>query len=246
MVEWYRAGEPYEALMVDCELVVTAMARVLRGTTRVHRGGRAIELAGPWPRLSVREALRRFAGVELQGDEPAARMHELARVAGVRTAPSDEWDDVFHRIFLERVEPHLGLDRPTVVTEWPVQLAALARRKADDPTVVERFEVYAGELELANAFGELTDAAEQRSRLEADQRVRARRGKPVYPLDEKFLDALGRGLVEPTSGIALGVDRLLMLLLETPTIAELLAFAAGPDEAMPYETTADRTGPAEQ
>ncbi|HEY6180194.1 MAG TPA: amino acid--tRNA ligase-related protein, partial [Kofleriaceae bacterium] len=129
--------------------------------------------------------------------------------------------------FLARVEPALAaLDRPVIVEDWPAPLAALARRKPGDPRTALRFEAYIGGIELANAFGELTDPVEQRARFEHDQATRRARGKPVYPIDERLLAALAEGL-PPSAGIALGVDRLIMLATGAATIDEVLAFAAG-------------------
>jgi lysyl-tRNA synthetase class 2 len=133
------------------------------------------------------------------------------------------WDDVFFQLFLDRVEPAIGRGRPTFVFDWPAPLGALARRKDDDPRLVERFELYANGLELANAFGELTDADEQRARFAEESAARARMGKVVYPPDERLLAALPR--MRPTAGVALGLDRLVMLALGTDDIREVVAFA---------------------
>jgi elongation factor P--(R)-beta-lysine ligase len=138
-------------------------------------------------------------------------------------APDAAWDDAFYQVFLDRVEPHLGVGRPTFVFDWPRPLAALARLKPDDPLTAERFELYAGGLELANAFGELTCADEQRRRFVAEAEIRRQRGKTVYPLDERLLAALAH--LPPTCGIAMGFDRLLMLVLGAPSIRNVLAFA---------------------
>ena len=132
-----------------------------------------------------------------------------AALAGVDVRGAQAWDDIFFQIFLDRVEPHLGQGRPTFVLDWPAPLAALARRQAQDPRLCERFELYAGGLELANAFGELTDPHEQRARFQQESGVRQARGRTVYPIDERLLAALAH--MPPTSGIALGFDRLVML-----------------------------------
>ena len=164
--------------------------------------------------------------MRVDGDEDVATLRARVAAAGWRVPadPDDgDWSDVFFGFFLDAVEPHLGQDEPTLVYDWPRPLAALAREKPGDPRVVERFEVYAAGLELCNAFGELTDAAEQRRRCESDRVERARRGLAHYPLDEKFLTALAD--MPPSAGIALGVDRLAMLLAGAAHIREVLAFS---------------------
>ena len=196
MVEWYRANAPLEALADDCEALVRVAA------TAAGRDPAALGLGSPFARTTVRELWARDAGFALAGDEDAA--------------------DVFYQVFLDRIEPVLAAAGPTFVFDWPAPLAALARRKPGDSRVVERFELYAGGLELANAFGELTDPVEQRRRFEDEARTRAARGRAVYPIDEALLAALPR--MPPTAGIALGFDRLVMLVLRLRDIAEVAAF----------------------
>lgn len=140
----------------------------------------------------------------------------------MRAAPSDTWDDVFFRIVLDRVEPKLVA--PTFITEYPASMASLARLKPGDASVSERVELYARGVELANGFSELTDAAEQRARLVDEQQQRERAGRPAFALDEKFLAAVGR--MPPCAGIAIGIDRVLMLLAGAATIADVLLFPA--------------------
>ncbi|HSZ84228.1 MAG TPA: amino acid--tRNA ligase-related protein, partial [Polyangia bacterium] len=174
-------------------------------------------------RTTVRQVVRRHAGVELAGDESVEALAGKARAAGVDVAGRATWDDVFFQLWLDRVEPRLGRGRPTFVFDWPAPLGALARRKADDPRLVERFELYANGLELANAFGELTDADEQRARFVDESATRARLGKAVYALDERLLAALPH--MRPTAGVALGMDRLVMLVLGAADIRDVIAFA---------------------
>ena len=218
MLEWYRAHADWLAIADDTEALVWQCARSL-GVVRTGR----CALEPPWPRLSVGEACERFGRVRVHGDEDVATLRERVKAAGWRVPADGDFGDVFFGFFLDAVEPHLGRDEPTLVYDWPRPLCALAREKPDDPRVVERFEVYAAGLELCNAFGELTDAAEQRRRLESDLAERRRRGLPEYPVDEKFLAALAE--MPPSAGIALGVDRLAMLLVEARDIREVLPFA---------------------
>ncbi|MDQ3297786.1 MAG: EF-P lysine aminoacylase GenX, partial [Myxococcota bacterium] len=149
------------------------------------------------------------------------------RAAGIELDDSAAWDDAFFAAFLARVEPAIAaLDRPLILEDWPAPLAALARRRADDPRTALRFEAYVGGLELANAFGELTDPVEQRARFEDDLRIRRARGRATYPIDDKLLAALAEGL-PPSAGIALGFDRLVMLATGATRIDDVLTFSAG-------------------
>jgi lysyl-tRNA synthetase class 2 len=186
-------------------------------------GEAAVAFASAFARVTVCQLLRAHAGVELEGDESAAQLAAKARAAGVVLGGADAWDDIFFQIWLDRVEPALAAAGPTFVFDWPAPLGALARRRVDDPRFVERFELYAGGLELANAFGELTDAAEQRARFTVESAARQARGKDVYPIDEALLAALPG--MPPTAGVALGFDRLLMLVLGASSIRDVMAFA---------------------
>jgi lysyl-tRNA synthetase class 2 len=217
IAEWYRADAPLSAIADDCEALVHVAARAAGAPPA------ALDLAGPFERTTVREALRAHAGVALDGDETAVALADKARAAGVALGTATAWDDVFFQIWLDRVEPSLGRGRPTFVFDWPAPLGALARRKDDDPRLCERFELYANGLELANAFGELTDADEQRARFEDESATRARLGKIVYGLDEKLLAALPH--MPPTAGVALGLDRLVMLVTGAKDIRDVVAFA---------------------
>ena len=210
LLEWYEVGLDLPGLMEQAEALVAAACKAVCGGTRPDWVG-APDLAPPYERLSVRAAFERHAGVDPFAHPRAEDLRAAAREAGVAVpTASEDWDDVFFQVFLNAVEPHLGQDRPTFLWGYPASQAALARLDPEDPTVALRFELFAGGFELANAFDELTDPAEQRARFEGDQAARRAAGRPVYPIDEALLDALGR--MRPTSGIALGVDRLLMLL----------------------------------
>jgi len=217
MIEWYRAGEPLDALASDCEQLVRVAVQA------AGRAPAAVGAEAPFERATVRELVARHAGIELAGDEDAAALRAKVAAAGVQAGSATAWDDIFYQLFLDRIEPALARSRPTFVFDWPAPLAALARPKPGDPRVVERFELYAGGLELANAFGELTDAVEQRRRFEHEARLRAERGKDVYPIDEELLAALPA--MPATAGIALGFDRLVMFALGAADIGEVTAFA---------------------
>jgi len=226
MLELYRAGTDYDGIMRDLEELVAHCARELTGGTRVRAGGRDLELAAPFERLTVAGAFLASAGVDLgacDGDATKLRAALLAR--GLDAGRSgDGFDDLFFRVFLDRVEPSLGQGRPAYLVDWPARMAALSRLKASDRRFAERFELYAGGLELANGFSELTDAGEQRRRLEEERAHRIHLGRPAYPLDERFLSALPR--MPDAGGVALGLDRLLMLLVGALSIEEVLLFPA--------------------
>ena len=232
MLEWYRANAGYREIMRDCEGLLRACA----GPQGVYRWkGMACDPRLPWEYLSVEEAFRRHADIDLLATAPdparpdAARLAAEARRIGLTAAPGDAWDDVFFRVFLERIEPKLGHPAPTILHDYPVSMAALSRVKPDAPRLTERFELYVAGLELANAFGELTDAAEQRRRFLADQQTRRARVGEAYPIDEDFLAALEHGMPE-AAGIALGLDRLVMLAAGAEDIAQVL-WAPVPDAA---------------
>ncbi len=212
MLEWYRANATYEAVMADCVVVIAHAAQATGIGSFSFRGKTADPFAEP-ELLTVADAFRRHANVDILktvnsrgGDRDA-----LASAAGaiVRIAPDDTWSDIFSKILVEHVEPNLGRGRLTVLYEYPVPEAALARVKNSDPRVAERFEIYACGVELANGYTELTDAMEQRLRFVAAMNEKERRYGERYPLDEEFLDALAQ--MPPASGVALGFDRLVML-----------------------------------
>jgi lysyl-tRNA synthetase class 2 len=216
MLEWYRADAPLEALAADCEALVAVAVRA------AGRDPAALGLGAPFARTTVRELFVRQVGIALAGDEAPATLLAAVAAAGVAVGAATAWDDIFYQAFLDRIEPALAAAGPTFVFDWPAPLGALARPHPSDARFVERFELYAGGLELANAFGELTDPVEQRRRFEEEAAVRAARGKQVYPIDEALLEALPR--MPPTAGIALGLDRLVMLALGAGDISEVVPF----------------------
>jgi lysyl-tRNA synthetase class 2 len=214
LLEWYRAGAPYETLMDDCAALI-ALAADTAGADGFSFRGRACDPRARPERITVAAAFQRFAGIDVMagvdaaGATDRAALAGAAAAAGIRLADDDTWSDIFSRVIVERVEPALCSGRPTILCDYPIAEAALARPRPGDPRVAERFEVYACGVELANCFGELTDAAEQRRRFEADMAEKARLYGERYPLDEDFLAALAQ--MPPASGAALGFDRLAML-----------------------------------
>jgi lysyl-tRNA synthetase class 2 len=213
MLEWYRAHEPYETLMDDCAGLLAEAARAAGSAQLVYRG-KTVDPFAAAERMTVAEAFSRHAGIDLlatvrDGRGDRAALAAQAMKAGISLADNDNWTDIFSRALVERVDPHLGVGRATILYEYPLPLAALARAKPGSDKVAERFELYACGLELANGFGELRDTAEQRARFEAAMAEKERLYGERYPIDEDFLAALPG--MPPASGIALGFERLVML-----------------------------------
>jgi lysyl-tRNA synthetase class 2 len=225
MLEWYRAGAPYARLMEDCAAVLRLAAEAAGADALRFRDRTCDPFAEP-ERQSVAEAFSRHAGIDLlasicpDGATDAAALRAAMAGAGLKPGADDTWSDMLSRVLVDKVEPNLGLGRPTLLDRYPAAEAALARRAADDARVAERFELYACGIELANGFGELTDPAEQRRRFEAEMDEKARVYGERYPLDEDFLAALGS--MPESSGIALGFDRLVMLATGAPRIDDVI------------------------
>jgi lysyl-tRNA synthetase class 2 len=225
MLEWYRAKEETVALMEDCQALLQAALKAA-GRSVFTWKGRHCDPFQPWERLSVAQAFERETGIDLLAtacDPEAPDRDALAAQAvriGLHVGGGDSWEDVFFRIFLERIEPKLGLGRPTILHSYPISMAALSRPLASDCRLAERFELYVAGVELANAFGELTDPVEQRRRFERDQNLKQRLYGERYPVDEEFLLALAD--MPASSGIAMGFDRLAMLALGAETIEDVL------------------------
>ena len=224
LLEWYRANEAYGVLMADCAALLGSAAEAAGAKRLLFRDRIATPFAEP-ERMTVGEAFQRFANIDLLA---SVRMHDTdrdalaaaARNAHLRVADDDTWADIFSRVLVERIEPNLGIGRPTILYEYPSAQAGWARKSPSDPRIAERFELYACGVELANAFGELTDADEQRRRFAAEMALKARIHGERYPIDEDFLAALEQ--MPQASGIALGFDRLVMLLTGAARIEEVL------------------------
>ncbi len=201
MLEWYRVDSDYHDLMNDCEALVRFLSHTFLNCGSICYRGLIIAVDVPWVKVTVSEAFRRYTVMTME--------EALAK-------------DLFDDLMVNKIEPHLGQDRPAFLYDYPVERAALARLKKDNPAQAERFELYVGGIELANGFSELTDIIEQRERFVKEAALRGSLGKTVYPLPEKFLTDLTE--MKPSAGIALGVDRLIMLLLNIATIDGVVAF----------------------
>ncbi len=216
MLEWYRANEPYAAIIEDSVSLV-GLAADVAGTKRFNWRGRVVEPSAEPEWLTVADAFQKFAGVDLLN---ALNRDDLASQCPVRFTEQDSWADMFSRILVEKVEPNLGNGAITVLYEYPAREAALARVCIHDPRVAERFELYACGVELANGFGELTDAVEQRRRFEAEMDLKEQLYGERYPIDEDLLAALE--IMPPASGVALGLDRLILLATGATRIDQVL------------------------
>jgi lysyl-tRNA synthetase class 2 len=201
MLEWYGAGSGYRDLMVDCEALLRHLAAAMGKAGVLEWQGRRIDLAPAWERITVAEAFRRYA--------PCTVEEALAQ-------------DQFDEMLVEYVEPHLGMTTPTFLYDYPAALGALARLSPVDSAVAERFELYVAGLELANGFSELVDSMEQRARFLAEQEAIRQQGREPGPMPEVFLDALKA--MPPAAGIALGIDRLVMLFAGADNIDQVVAF----------------------
>jgi elongation factor P--(R)-beta-lysine ligase len=232
MLEWYRAGVDYGAVMKDCAAVMRNVAkaaqRSLANNGLLQWDEKTCDPLQAPQRLTVQEAFRTYAHIDLLAtiDDPAGaapppdKLRAAARREGIHVSDADTWEDIFFRVMLDRVEPRLGVGAPSILCEYPANLAALARKKSGDPRVAERFELYACGIELANAYSELTDPVEQRARFEADRALHAKLYGSAPPVDEDLLNALAR--LPPCAGAALGFDRLVMLATGASEITDVL------------------------
>ena len=216
MIEWYRTNASYRDIMADTEAMIRAAANACQ-VTELRHGTLSCDPTAAWDYVSVADAFTRHVGIDILAtigpddhNPDVARLAPVVRELGYHVAEDDRWDDLFFRIFLDKIEPHLGVGAPTILYDYPISMAALSRQKVEEPRLAERFELYICGLELANAFGELTDAGEQLRRFEADMDLKQALYGERYPIDMDFIAALEHGMPE-AGGIALGIDRLAML-----------------------------------
>ena len=215
LLEWYRAHAGYEEIMQDTEQLFEALALQLFGQPEILFQGQKISVKTPWPRLRIRDLFLEHTQINLVESSTVDLLREKCHKLGLQTNPTDSWDDIYFRIWLNFIEPHLPKDQAVFVTRYPASQAALAviDQDPDGSKWARRFELYAGGIELGNAFEELTDPLEQRRRFVEDMELREQtygESFPKNPLDEGFLAALEEGM-PPSGGIAVGVDRIVML-----------------------------------
>jgi lysyl-tRNA synthetase class 2 len=232
ILEWYRVNADYEDIMRDSEELVLYINTYLHRMDDIHKEkrsteltyqGKKVNLSAPWERISMQEAFKKYAGIDLSRALTPETLVPIAKKKGYRIEDHDTWEGVFHQIFLNEVEKHLGRGKPTIIFDYPASLAALSRKKKSDPRFAERFEFYIEGLELGDAYSELTDPKEQLERFEFEQKERKRLGKAEHPIDMDFIQALKAGM-PPSGGIAVGVDRLIMLFADVSDIADTLFF----------------------
>lgn len=220
MLEWYRYDSDYTEMMSDCENLIAHLTR--RSPELVYQD-KKIDLVHPFPRKTVNELFIEYTAIDLNEHKSYESLKEKALALDLPIASCHTWDDIFFTIFMNEIEPHLGKTKPIFVYDYPASQAALAKKSDTNPFFAERFELYIGGMELANAYSELIDEEEQRTRLIDEQNQRKSLKKTIFDIDEEFLNSL-KSIKKPCSGIALGVDRLIMLLTDTKSIEDLLLF----------------------
>jgi len=227
ILEWYRIGVDYHDIMKDCEALLLSLNSVVNpgANNQLIYQGTNVDLTPPWERLTVSDAFAKLAHINFDDFLQEAVARKTAKMKGYNVERSTTWEEIYNQIFLNEVEPRLGRGKPTILYEFPSVMGALARKKKTDPRFAERFEFYIEGLELGDCYSELTDWKEQQQRFEGELRELSRLGKTVYEYDHDFIEALKVGLPE-CSGIAVGVDRLVMLLSDAKTIQETLLFPA--------------------
>ncbi len=231
IMEWYRTHADYTDIMKDCELMTEWIYDALHGDSADGRRilryqGQEIDISAPWERISIIEAFNKYAGVAEADLQDSSAMRKIGRSKGYAVDENTTWEQVFNQIFLNEIEPHLGYTKPTILYDYPASMAALSRKKKDNPLYAERFEYYILGKEIGNAFSELNDPVEQEERLRAEWEERKSLGKKMYDLDEDFIDALKAGMPD-AAGIAVGIDRIVMLFADVATIQETIWFPDG-------------------
>lgn len=226
ILEWYRVDADYTHIMQDCENLFRSVFESLNPDQEdlvMSFDGQKIDLMQSWERLSLTEAFQKYAQVNQEEMLSEVELVKIASKKGYAVDDSTTWEQAFNQILLNEIEPNLGKARPTFLYDYPVSQAALSRKKTDDPRFAERFELYINGLEIANAFSELTDWQEQKKRMEEDLALRDQLGKEKFELDKQFIEALKTGM-PPTGGIALGIDRMVMLFLDLESIKDCIFF----------------------
>jgi len=223
ILEWYRVGADYTAIMEDCEELLLSINRLINNSSSLVYQGKSIDLTPPWERLTVAQSFKKWASVDFDAFFDLETARTIAKKKGYQVHAKNTWEELYDQIFLNEIEPHLGHGKPTILYDFPSVMGALAKKKSSYSRFAERFEFYIAGLELGDCYSELTDWKEQEERFKKELAEVKRLGKTVYDYDHDFIEALKVGL--PTcSGIAVGVDRLVMLFADTDDIADTLFF----------------------
>lgn len=242
IMEWYRTHADYTAIMRDCENLFLHLAISCHpkqpalsptegndpiGSQKIlwTYQGKTYDLTTPWERISVAEAFQKYCQIDTETLLDKQKLLAKGRERGFSVDEHTTWEQIYNQFFLNDIEPHFGVDRPTIIYDFPASQAALAKRKADDPRFAERFEFYIAGIEMGNAFTELTDADEQLKRFQSERAERESLGKVMYDIDMDYIAALQTGL-PPTGGIAVGIDRIVMFFADAPSIQDILVFPA--------------------
>lgn len=231
IMEWYRTNADYTDIMQDCENLFVSLAKVMNSRLLdqeiplVTYQGQTYDLTTPWERISVVEAFQRYCGVDTLTllDEPA--LIAKGKERGFWVDNHTTWEQIYNQFFLNDIEPHLGVVKPTIIYDFPASQASLSKKKESDPRFAERFEFYVAGIEMGNAFSELTDAEEQLKRFEIEKAERLVLGKTMYDIDQDYIEAI-RARLPPTGGIAVGIDRIAMFFADAPSIEDVLVFPA--------------------
>ncbi|PKL36283.1 EF-P lysine aminoacylase GenX [Candidatus Peregrinibacteria bacterium HGW-Peregrinibacteria-1] len=216
MLEWYRQKADYFDLMTDCENLITTLLPHSNPNPK-------IDFTTPWDRATTQELFHQYCDIDLNQNQTFEKISQTAIFKNLDIAGCQDWDDIFFKIFLNHIEPHLGINKPIFIYEYPATQAALSKKSTKNTFFAERFELYIDRQEIANAFSELIDPDEQTQRLKEEQELRKSLNKRVFPIDEQFIASL-KSIKHPSAGIALGIDRLFMVLLNKLKIEEVILF----------------------
>lgn len=225
IMEWYRTNASYLEIMKDCENLFLAIAKSLGATTSWTYQGKEYDLTTPWERISVAEAFEKYCGIDADTLLDTEKLLARGKERGFTIDSATTWEQIYNQFMLNDIEPHFGVNRPTIIYDFPASQASLSKKKESDPRFAERFEFYVAGIEMGNAFSELTDSAEQLRRFEIERAERASLGKTMYDIDMDYIAAIEAGL-PPTGGIAVGIDRIAMFFADAPSIEDVLVFPA--------------------
>ena len=219
ILEWYRDNADYLDLMKDCENLINYIAKSLNLKTLIYQK-QEIDLSLPWQKISCKQAFEKYANLNLDEFLDIKNALKISKNKGYQVDEKNSWEELYHQVFLNEVEPKFPKSQPFVLYDYPAPLAALSKIKETNLKYAERFEFYIGGLELGNGYSELTDWQEQEKRLRLDLQTRKEKGMKIFDYDREFVEALKSGIPK-TAGIAVGIDRLIMLFTDCTDIHEV-------------------------